>query len=95
MRKVTEKAITNFLAKKDFKLQNTRVEVLNDSSFLYLHGNMIAKLNDDGLYIRNAGWFSNTTKERLNALPNVRIHQKNFRWYLNGNEWNGSLIKVN
>jgi len=46
------------------------------------------------LYITNCGWFSNTTKERLNALPNVNIVQKNFVWYLNGEEWDGQLAEV-
>ena len=45
--------------------------------------------------IINAGWFSNTTKERLNALPNVHITQKNWVWYLNEKEWNGELIDIN
>jgi hypothetical protein len=46
------------------------------------------------LSISNAGWASNTTKERLNGLPNVRIHQKNWNWFLNGVEWNGEWTRV-
>ena len=46
------------------------------------------------LSISNAGWQSNTTKERLNGLPNVGIYQKNWQWYLNGNEWNGEWTRV-
>jgi len=30
---------------------------------------------------------SMTTKERLNALPNVSIHQENFQWYINDCKW--------
>ena len=42
----------------------------------------------------NCGWFSNTTKERLNGLPNVNIYQKNFEWFLNGKKWDGNLIDI-
>ena len=56
---------------------------------LYLHGHLIAKADHNGLQITNAGYFTNTTKERLNGLPHVHIHQKNFEWYLNGELWNG------
>ena len=74
------------------------VEVLPNVTVLKLHGNAIAyKYNDpkQTLSITNCGWESNTTKERLNALPNVSIQQKNFVWYLNGKEWDGKLIDIN
>jgi hypothetical protein len=62
---------------------------------LKLHGNTIATIDELGvLSVSNAGWASNTTKERLNGLPNVRIHQKNWNWYLNGNQWNGEWTRV-
>jgi hypothetical protein len=95
MKKVTQKAISNFLTQKPFKQTNTSVETLGETAYLYLHGNRIAILRNGELFISNCGWFTNTTKERLNALPNVRIQQKNFKWYLNGKEWNGELTKVN
>ena len=74
------------------------VEVLPNVTILKLHQNPIAYLYNDPnktLSISNCGWFSNTTKERLNALPNVDIRQKNFKWFLNGKEWNGNLIDIN
>ena len=30
-----------------------------------------------------------TTKDRLNALPHVRIRQTNYQWYLNDEAWDG------
>jgi len=33
-------------------------------------------------------------RERLNALNGVSIAQKNFVWYLNGKEWDGSWTKI-
>lgn len=35
------------------------------------------------------------TKERLNALPYVNIVQRNYVWYLNGQEWDGNKIDIN
>lgn len=66
-----------------------------DGKSLWLHGNKIAEHRDDGLYITNCGWFSKTTKERLNGIRGVNIVQKNFKWYINGEEWGGEWKKVN
>jgi|TARA_Y100000401_G_scaffold114071_1_gene115605 hypothetical protein len=98
MRKITKDSINAFMNAKKFNKQNMSVEVLPNVTILKLHGNIIAyRYNDPErtLSITNAGWFSNTTKERLNALPNVHITQKNWVWYLNGKEWNGKLIDIN
>tara|TARA_R100001129_G_C5291675_1_gene239851 strand:+ start:125 stop:421 length:297 start_codon:yes stop_codon:yes gene_type:complete len=98
MRKITNDSINAFMNAKKFNRQNMNVEVLPNVTILKLHGNIIAyRYNDPKrtLSITNAGWFSNTTKERLNALPNVHITQKKWVWYLNGKEWNGELIDIN
>ena len=60
------------------------------------YGNPIAVIEYGKLFIRHAGYPTNTTKERLNGLPNVHIQQKNWRWFLNGEEWTtgGSWTKV-
>ena len=62
---------------------------------LKLHGNTIATIDELGvLSVSNAGWRSNTTKERLNGIPGVRVHQRNWNWYLNGVEWDGSWKRI-
>lgn len=72
---------------------------------LYYHGNLIAEWRKDGLYISNGGYTtysrggteipgSKTTKDKLNALPGVSIHQAKCKWYLNGKEWSGEWIKI-
>lgn len=104
MRQITQESVNAFLACKPFKKANMQVEILATENgkpclvVLRLHGNRIAELhkNERGrvLKISNAGWQSNTTKERLNALPNVSIYQKNWQWYLNGNLWDGKWIEV-
>ena len=98
MRKITEESINAFMNAEKFNKQNMSVEVLPNVTILKLHGNAIAyRYNDPKktLSITNCGWKSNTTKERLNALPNVNIVQKNWIWYLNGKEWDGELIDIN
>ena len=97
MRKITKESVEAFLNAKTFNKANMQVEVLPNVTLLKLHGNIIAYLYNDPnktLSITNCGWFSNTTKERLNALPNVRISQKNWDWYLNDKLWDGKLIDV-
>jgi hypothetical protein len=98
MRQITKESINAFLNAEKFNKQNMAVEVLPNVTVLKLHGNEIAYLYNDPnktLSISNCGWFTPTTKERLNALPNVHIQQKNYVWYLNGKEWNGDLIDIN
>ena len=97
MRKITKESIEAFLNSKSFKKANMEVEVKDNVTILRLHGNAIAyRYNDPEktLSITNAGWFSNTTKERLNSIPNVSIKQKNYTWYLNGELWDGKLIDI-
>ena len=97
MRKITRESVDAFMNARKFKKANMEVEVLPNVTILKLHGNEIAyRYNNPErtLSITNAGWQTNTTKERLNGIPNVSIHQKIFVWYLNDVEWNGSLIDV-
>ena len=94
-RKITIEAVDKFLSREPFKKSNMQVDQCYGQYRLKLHGNTIAVLDEfNMLSISNAGWESNTTKERLNGLPNVRIHQRKFQWYLNGNEWNGEWTRV-
>lgn len=97
MKNITRKAIDAFMNAEKFKRDNTEVEVLPNVTILILFGNRIAyRYNDPDrtLSISTAGWFSKTTKERLNAIPGVQINQKKGEWYLNSKVWNGKLIDV-
>lgn len=97
MKKISIDAARAFLMGKKFKRGNTEVQVLPNVSILLLHGNEIAYSYNDPertLAVTNAGWFSNTTKERLNAINGVSINQKNWVWYLNGEAWDGKLKDV-
>lgn len=97
MRNITEQAIEAFYNARKFKSSNTEVIVRDNVTILALHGNEIAyRYNDPEhtLSISTKGWTSNTTKERLNGLTGVHIHQKKGQWYLNGEVWNGNLIDI-
>ena len=92
MRKITKEAVEAFETATKYKNNNTAIVVLENVTIMYLHGNAIAYLYNDPrrtLTISNCGWFSNTTKERLNGIKGVSIQQKKGVWYLNGEEWNG------
>ena len=90
MRQVTRDIVSAFIA----RTPSTKGNSHTDGVTLYLHGNAIARHGAAGLEISNAGWQSNTTKERLNGLPGVSISQKNWAWFLNGKEWDGSWVTV-
>ncbi len=96
MRKITAEACRAFESGQNYKKDNTKViNYTNDKTKMYLHGNAIALRSICGAtYIKNAGYKTNVTKERLNGLTGVHIQQKDFVWYLNGEEWNGNWIKI-
>lgn len=98
-RQVTQDAVNAFLKGRTGKFNNTVVELspLGEVLVMKLHGNAIARRDVGPLgafEICDGGWTSDTTKERLNGLPNVRINQKNYEWFLNGERWNGNWTTV-
>ena len=98
MRKITELSKNAFYTKGKLNKQNMSVSYSKsqDTSYMSLHGNTIAIYSyfNKTLQISSCGWFTPTTKERLNALNGVNIQQKNFIWFLNGKEWDGELITI-
>tara|TARA_R110000803_G_scaffold72729_2_gene136435 strand:- start:15419 stop:15718 length:300 start_codon:yes stop_codon:yes gene_type:complete len=97
MRQISFDAAEKFMQTKKFKRDNTEVVVLPNVTILKLYDNEIAYLYNDPsntLSITNCGWDTNTTKDRLNALPNVSISQLKGKWYLNNELWNGKLIDI-
>lgn len=59
-----------FKANRKFKSANTRVTVMDGYVRMYLFDNLIAKkeIKTGRIEITNAGWPTNTTRDRLNAL---------------------------
>ena len=94
-RKITKEAVSAFLERRPFSKSNMKVVEDYGIYRLKLHNNTIAIIDELGvLSVSNAGWASNTTKERLNGLPGVSVNQKNWNWYLNGIEWNGEWTRI-
>ena len=94
MRKITNEMANAFNNDMPFNKDNTIVKVGENVTNIFLHGHLIASKVEGRLHITNCGWFTNVTKERLNALPNVSIYQKKGIWFLNGLPWDGSFIVV-
>lgn len=97
MKQITKKAIDKFMNAESFKRDNTEVVVLPNVTILKLFDNEIAYLYNDPertLSITNRGWFTKTTKERLNGIPRVSIRQSKGQWYLNDALWDGKLIDI-
>jgi hypothetical protein len=90
MKAITFDMIQAIKDRKNFKRTNTTIEIFNGKAFVYLFGNNIAQISDSEVFISTCGWESNTTKERLNGILQAfglgRISQKNFVWYINGEE---------
>lgn len=98
-KKITMDSVHAFLANKEFHRENMEVNSNDDVTYLRLHGNTIATKTKDGrIYISNCGWFTKTTKERLNYLLDnynfPKIYQKNWTWFINDQPWFGSKICI-
>ena len=57
------------------------------NTLVYLHGNLIADISKDSITLYNAGWETNTTKSRLNAIldeviSGTSVIQRDFTWYI-------------
>jgi hypothetical protein len=96
MRTVTQKVVKAWQMGSTKKVDNTRT----DGSRIYLHGNCIAKRDENGsVYISDGGWNTLTTRERLNGILSTlgiqqRVYQKNHGLYFGGMEWDGGWMMV-
>lgn len=90
---------------KNWQKDNTRVsyDAENDVNEVYLFGNKIAVIGDTWLELFDAGYQTNTTKSRLNAILSAHgneeyVYQKNFNWFVSTSNgevpFNGN-IKLN
>ena len=88
MRKIETQMNAAIQANQDWKSGNTQVITIEGVSFIYLHGNQIASVDEDSMTIYDGGWQSTTTKSRLNALcdefciAGEGVFQKNYKWFV-------------
>ena len=92
MRKIERLMNDAISASRDWGQANTRVEMIDGVSVVFLHGNKIAEVGDDFVRVFDGGWQSNTTKSRLNSLINRfcngvtdGVHQHKFEWFIRDN----------
>lgn len=89
MRVIERNMVDTIKNRKCRKFGNTEIYSCNDADavLVWLHGNKIAKVTRDSVTLYSAGWYTNTTKSRLNAILRglglqYYIYQSNYRWYV-------------
>ena len=99
MRKIETQMNSAIRARRDWHSGNTRVEITADKrALVYLHGNLIANVDNNDLQIFDGGWQSVTTKSRLNAIiedqimPAAGVFQKNWEWFVKLSLDNTSIV---
>jgi len=89
MRKIERQMNAAIRLSKNWSNTNTTVHFNeeDETSNVYLHGNLIAVIGDTFIQLFDGGWQSNTTKSRLNAILAENgnggdcVFQKNFEWF--------------
>ena len=71
MRKIEEMMVAAIKTKKNWASGNTCVSVEGDDIKVYLHGNLIAVITDDGVSVSLAGFNTQTTRSRITAICRV------------------------
>ena len=88
MRKIEQQMIDAIKGNKNWSSGNTQVVTNLDLSNVYLHGNLIAQIDNNTVTIFDGGWKSKTTKSRLNVIceefliAGEGVFQKDFLWYV-------------
>ena len=89
MRKIEQQMIQAIKDNKAWRSGNTEVTLGSDGvSYVFLHGNLIAEVDDTSITVYDGGWQSNTTKSRLNAICNAfcivgeGVFQEKFEWFV-------------
>ena len=89
MRKIEKEMQSAIANRKNWSKSNTSVSVDNEgTTFVTLHGNLIAQIFNNGdMKLSSCGWQTVTTKSRLNAILDTFLHgasifQKDFQWYV-------------
>ena len=93
MRKIESEMIAAVKGDINWSKDNTSVIIEDGISKVYLHGNLIAEIDDDSLKLYDGGYQSTTTKSRPNALlsefgytcgtKREYVFQKQYEWFVN------------
>lgn len=110
MREIEKKALSAWQSGENFSSGNTLVRLYNNEKHLYLHGNLIAKVDTSGLlWVTLAGWNTPTTKSRLNNIalqgtlvrvstiqyqPYWRLYSKHFDTVVKEKLWSDDWLDI-
>ena len=95
MRKIESQIIAAIQNSQDLKVANSQVVSYTNSSDVFLHGNLIARIGETWMQLFDGGYQSKTTKSRLNALLSAfgmegeYVFQQKGEWFIN---YNGAPI---
>lgn len=71
------------------KLGTHKTLVYPQDNFINIqyHNTVVVAFNDKEVILNNGGWYTKTTKDRMNQTSNqfglgYRVFQKNFQWYV-------------
>ena len=78
MKDIDLKAYLAFKHKRNLRLKNTRVKVVDGESYMYLFGNLIAKTEKGKTLINHCNWISVITQARLSAFVTLRRSKEEF-----------------
>ena len=106
MRKIEQQMNRAIVNRNNWSNSNTFVEYnsFTDCSTIVLHRTAIAVYDhkNQALKLNTGGWYSVTTKSRLNAIlqeliAGARVYQKNFNWFLSYHNvdvdfWDGMIL---
>jgi hypothetical protein len=92
MRKIESEMIAAVKGDINWSKDNTSVIIEDNVSKVYLHGNLIAEVDDESIKLYDGGYQSTTTKSRLNALlsefgytcgtKREYVFQKQYEWFI-------------
>lgn len=78
MKDIDLKAYLAFKHKRNLRLKNTRVKVVDGESYMYLFGNLIAKTEKGKTLINHCNWITAITQARLSAFVTLRRSKGEF-----------------
>jgi hypothetical protein len=96
--RISQKAADAFMNGKAGRVSDNTVITIDGTVVqMRLFENLIALKLSDRILVSNGGYMvmSNTTKDRLNALPGVSVVVRGKKAYLNGEIWDGSWASIN
>lgn len=89
MRKIEQQMCNAIAHNKAWRSGNTEVTLGSDNvSYVFLHGNLIAEVDDTAVTVYDGGWQTVTTKSRLNAIcsrfcvAGEGVSQRKGQWYI-------------